>query len=73
MGKQYLAIVTERGKLYASGFIFYRCMIGCRRNRQNDEDFPYELTMPDENWRVVKVFGCEKYNNIWVTAVNMAG
>mmetsp|Transcript_31771 Transcript_31771/g.42090 ORF Transcript_31771/g.42090 Transcript_31771/m.42090 type:complete len:85 (+) Transcript_31771:54-308(+) len=26
--------------------------------------------MPSEDWRVKKVFGCEKYNNIWVTATN---
>mmetsp|Transcript_1038 Transcript_1038/g.1724 ORF Transcript_1038/g.1724 Transcript_1038/m.1724 type:complete len:121 (+) Transcript_1038:1481-1843(+) len=48
-GRHYTAIVTKNGKAYASGYMFYRSMSGCRRNNENDEDYPYELKMK-EGW-----------------------
>ena len=74
LGKSYFAMVTAFGKIYASGFTFYRVMENMRFNQSNEEDYPYELRMPsDDEWTALQVFGCEKFNNIWMTAMNSNG
>ena len=64
--------MTERGKVYCGGYIFYRHFSECRYNRESNEDYPFELRMPD-GWRAKQAFGCERFNNVWITAVNDAG
>ena len=71
-GRHYTAIATKNGKVYASGYMFYRVFSGCRRNNQNDEDYPYELRMPD-GWLAERVYGTERYSNLWVTCKNSEG
>ena len=72
-GKHFVAVVTESGKLYASGYTFYRAFSSCRFNRQHDEDYPYELRLPEGYRKAFKVFGQEKRNNIWVNATDADG
>lgn len=75
-GKHFTAVTTEQGKVYATGYIFYRHFsTECRYNRQNDEDYPYQLRLPETGgpWKAQQVFGSEKYNNLWVTAINSDG
>ena len=46
-GKHYTAVVTANGKLLASGYIFYRHFQECRLNTENNEDYPFEMRMPE--------------------------
>lgn len=71
-GKHYTAAVTERGKVYCGGYVFYRHFSDCRYNREQNEDYPFELRMPD-GWRAKEAFGCERFNNVWINCVNDAG
>ena len=53
-GKHYTAVVTEQGKVYAAGYIFYRHFSGCRYNKESDEDYPFELKLPEGGgWRAM--------------------
>ena len=71
-GKHYTALVSEQGKVYASGYVFYRNFNGCRSNPENNEDYPFELRMPD-GFNAKQIWGSEKQHNIWVTATNQDG
>ena len=71
-GKHYTAVATANGKIYAGGYIFYRHFQDCRHNREQNEDYPFELRVPD-GFKANAVFGCEQYNNIWMNAVNGDG
>ena len=71
-GKHYTTVATKNGKVYASGYIFYRHFNDSRRNPENNEDYPFELRLPD-GWKAEKVYGCEKYSNMWVTCRNDEG
>ena len=31
-GKHYTAVATQNGKVYATGYLFYRAFSSCRRN-----------------------------------------
>lgn len=68
-GKHYTAAVTERGKVYCGGYVFFRHFGDCRYNRESNEDYPFELRMPD-GWRAKEAFGCERFNNVWINCVN---
>ena len=68
-GKHYAAVVTTNGKLYASGYIFYRYFEDCRSNTENNEDYPFLLRMPN-GLKCIKAFGVEKYNGIFVNCVD---
>lgn len=74
-GKHFVAVTSEQGKVYASGYIFYRNFSECRYNRQSDEDYPFQLKLPETGgpWKAQQVFGSEKYSNLWVTATNSDG
>jgi len=71
-GKHYCAVATSNGKIYAAGYIFYRNFQGCRSNTENNEDYPFALSLP-EGFKAKELFGSEKQNNIWVTAANVDG
>ena len=66
-GKHYTAIVTDRGRIKCGGYIFYRYFSDCRYNPEQNEDYEFELRLPDD-YKAKEVFGCERYNNLWVTA-----
>lgn len=72
-GKHYTAVATDKGKIYASSYIFYRHFTGCRYNQEENEDYPFLLKLPDESLMAVKLFGCEKHNNLWATAKAVNG
>ena len=72
-GKHFLICVTEQGKCYGSGYIFYRYLSQCRRNSQNDEDHPYELKLPQGYKAVACWASCDYYSNAWVNAVKEDG
>ncbi len=72
-GKHHMIVATQHGKIYASGYIFYRYFSECRHNRESDEDYPFELRLPAGGWKALQVWGCEKYNNLWVLAEDADG
>lgn len=73
-GKHFVAVTSEQGKVYASGYIFYRRFAECRYNRQSDEDYPFQLKLPESgDWKAQQLFGSEKCNNLWVTAMKSDG
>ena len=49
-GKHYTTVATQNGKVYASGYIFYRHFYDSRSNPENNEDYPFELRLPD-GWK----------------------
>mmetsp|Transcript_21015 Transcript_21015/g.28264 ORF Transcript_21015/g.28264 Transcript_21015/m.28264 type:complete len:249 (+) Transcript_21015:2219-2965(+) len=71
-GKNFVAVVTEQGKIFAAGYIFYRNFQGCRSNPENNEDYPFEIRMP-QGFKAKEIWGSEKSNNIWVNATNQDG
>lgn len=46
-GKHYTAIVTDRGRVKCGGYIFYRHFSSCRYNPESNEDYEFELKLPD--------------------------
>jgi len=68
-GKNFSIVMTEQGRIYATGYMFWRYFSECRRNNENNEDYPFELRLPP-GWKAKKIFGAEKYYNMWVTAEN---
>lgn len=71
-GKNFTAVVTERGKIFATSYMFYRKFTECRHNSENNEDYPFELRLP-EGFKAKQIWGSEKNYNIWVTASNSDG
>ena len=68
-GKNFAIVMTERGKIYATGYMFWQYFSNCRHNNENNEDYPFELRLP-EGYKAKKIFGSEKRYNMWVTAEN---
>ena len=58
-GKNFTAVVTEQGKIYAASYIFYRNFSACRSNPENNEDYPFEIRMPD-GFKAKEIWGSEK-------------
>ena len=71
-GKHYCAVATQNGKIYAAGYVYYRNFEGCRNNPENNEDYPFELRLP-EGYKAKMIWGSEKCNNMWVTATDADG
>ena len=73
LGKHFIMIVTESGKVYGSGYVFYRYLSRCRENSQRDEDYPYLIKMPD-GYKAKKVFcSTDNYSNAWILAEDSNG
>ena len=70
-GKNYTAVLTEKGRIYASSYIFWRNHEHCRSNPENYEDTPYELKLP-EGYSGKCLFGSFT-NMIWVNATDAEG
>ena len=66
-GKHFMIACTAKGKVYASGYLFYRAVETIRSNTENDEDYPYELRVPD-GWLARRVWACDRYCNAWILA-----
>ena len=66
-GKSHMIVMTEGGRVYASGYTLYRNLSESRSNPENNEDYPFEIRMPDE-YKATAIFTCEKYLNVFVTA-----
>lgn len=60
-GKHHVIVATKNGKVYASGYIFWRYLSDCRYNRESDEDYPFELKLA-EGWKALQVWGSERSN-----------
>ena len=72
-GKNFTVVATERGKIFATGYMFWRQFYQeCRHNPENGEDYPYELRLPD-GYKAKQVWGAEKYLNMWTTAADPDG
>ena len=72
-GKNFLIVMTKNGKVYATSYMFFRYFSGCRhQNRSSDEDYPFEIRMPD-GWKARKIFGMDKDYNMWATCENAEG
>ena len=71
-GKCHMAVATSEGKIYGSGYTFYRHFSSCRHNEQNNEDHPFELKLP-EGHKALNVWTAEKRYTLWVTATNEDG
>ena len=71
-GKHYHAVVTEKGQVRCGGYIFYRHFGDCRNNPESNEDYEFQLNLPD-GYKAKNIFGCEKYSNVWVTAADQQG
>ena len=71
-GKNFAIVCTERGKVFATSYMFYRYFSECRHNPENNEDYPFELRMP-EGYQAKKVYGAEKYYNMWATCADADG
>lgn len=42
LGKKWMCVVTEKGKVWGSGYVYYRYIGNTYRwNEQNNEDYPY--------------------------------
>ena len=67
-GKHFMIAVSEKGKVYTSGYMMYRVVAPIRHNSQGDEDYPCELRMP-EGWKAIRGWACDLYTNVWVLAV----
>ncbi len=50
-GKHNFTVATEQGKIYASSYIFYRHFEKCRFNTEKNEDYPFELKLPDPSFK----------------------
>ena len=70
-GKNYTAVLTEKGKVFASSYIFWRHFAGCRENPESYEDTPYQLKLP-EGYTGKALFG-SIFNIIWVNATDADG
>ena len=71
-GRNQAIVATERGKIYATSYMFYRHFNDCRHNSENNEDYPFELRMP-EGFKAKKIYSSEKHYNIWVTGEDNDG
>lgn len=70
-GKSHTVVMTEKGRVFATGYTFYREFSGCRSNTENYEDTPYELKLP-EGYTGKAIFG-STHNIVWVNATNADG
>lgn len=56
LGKKHIVLVTEGGKVYGSGYVFYRRVRPeARKNEQNNEDYPFEIFLP-AGWKAIACF-----------------
>ena len=72
-GKCHVVIATQNGKIYGSGYTFYRHFSNCHFNSENNEDYPYELKLPEGFKAATAIWTSEKNYNMWATAVNEDG
>jgi alpha-tubulin suppressor-like RCC1 family protein len=70
-GKHFMVACSQKGKVYASGYMFYRAVSEIRHNAEDNEDYPCELRMP-EGWLARQVWACDLYCNIWVRAESVS-
>ena len=70
-GRNYTAVLTEKGRIFATSYIFWRSFSGCRENPENYEDTPFELKLP-EGYTGKCLFGSIK-DRIWVNVVDSEG
>lgn len=59
-GLHFMIACTEKGKVYSSGYMFYRAVSEIRSNSEDNEDYPCELSVP-EGWLARRVWACDKY------------
>ena len=46
-GKNFMIVATQNGRVWASSYMFYRYFSSCRENPERNEDYPFELKMPE--------------------------
>ena len=71
-GKNFTVVATERGKIFATSYMFWRQFQECRYNQENNEDYPHELRLPD-GFKAKKIWGAEKHYNLWTSAADSDG
>ena len=71
-GKQNIVVVSDNGKVYATGSHFYRYFEACRSNTQNNGDYPFELKMQD-GFKAKNVWAHTRVNNVFVNCVDAEG
>ena len=71
-GKNFAVVLSQQGKIYATGYVFYRHFSACRHNTQNNEDYPFILNMPD-TWKAKQIWASEKHYVMWVTGQDTDG
>ena len=70
-GKHFMIVVTEKGKVFTSGYMMYRAVSEIRYNAEENEDFPCELklnTTETEGWKPIQCWACDLYCNVWILA-----
>jgi len=67
-GKHFMIVVTEKGKVYTSGFMMYRAASEIRYNSEENEEAPCELKMTTETegWIPKQCWACDLYCNVWI-------
>ena len=71
-GKNFTIIATERGRIFATSYMFWRQFQECRYNQENNEDYPFELKLP-EGYKAKQIWGSEKYYNMWANGADSDG
>ena len=67
-GKHFSVVVTSKGRLYATGEQFGGAFnSSLRTNAEDSPAYPFEITCP-EGYKAEKVWACDRFLNIWVTA-----
>jgi len=67
-GKHFMIVVTQKGKVFTSGYMMYRAVSEIRSNTEENEDYPCELKMSSvtEGWIPKQCWACDLYCNVWI-------
>ena len=66
-GRHFTLVCTEKGKVYGTGYLYYRKIAKARFNKEDNEDKPYEIKLPT-GYKALKVFCSERYYVAYVLA-----